>query len=192
MDMNQYLDIFVEESREHLQQLNSSLLVLEKNNSDKDVLNEIFRVAHTLKGMAGTMGFTKMQTLTHDMEDVLDALRNDRLKVDSGLVDILFKCLDALDSYVNTVAATGQEGDEAFRDVAEALSGLVKGGKTPAAKQAPQQKANPGPAPEGASGGQSGGLLVTLNEYDVDVIKKAFEAGMNVFEIHVVLDKGCL
>ena len=95
MDMNQYLDIFIEEAREHLQQLNVSLLELEKDNRNKEVLNEVFRVAHTLKGMSGTMGFSKMQTLTHRMEDVLDALRNDRFIADSNMVDVLFKCLDA-------------------------------------------------------------------------------------------------
>jgi len=57
MDMNQYLDVFVEESKEHLQSLNTSLLELEKDPNNITVLNEIFRVAHTLKGMAGTMGF---------------------------------------------------------------------------------------------------------------------------------------
>lgn len=117
MDMNQYLDIFIEEAREHLQQLNVSLLELEKDNRNKEVLNEVFRVAHTLKGMSGTMGFSKMQTLTHRMEDVLDALRNDRFIADSNMVDVLFKCLDALEIYVNTIAATAQEGDEAFLDV---------------------------------------------------------------------------
>jgi two-component system chemotaxis sensor kinase CheA len=75
-----------------LQNLNSSLLELEKDAANKSVLNEIFRVAHTLKVMSGTMGYTKMQTLTHDMEDVLDALRNDRIQASSDMVDILFQC----------------------------------------------------------------------------------------------------
>ena len=93
MDMSQYLDIFVEESKEHLQNLNTSLLELEKEPKNTAVLNEIFRVAHTLKGMAGTMGFNHMTTLTHDMEDVLDALRNNRIEVSSSVVDCLFQCL---------------------------------------------------------------------------------------------------
>ena len=126
MDMNQYLDIFIEEAREHLQQLNVSLLELEKDNRNKEVLNEVFRVAHTLKGMSGTMGFSKMQTLTHRMEDVLDALRNDRFIADSNMVDVLFKCLDALEIYVNTIAATAQEGDEAFLDVVGELQKIMQ------------------------------------------------------------------
>ncbi|HOA55545.1 MAG TPA: Hpt domain-containing protein, partial [Clostridiales bacterium] len=83
MDMSQYLEIFIEESKEHLQSLNQSLLQLEKNPGDRAVLNEIFRVAHTIKGMAGTMGFNKMSKLTHDMENVLHALRNNEIEISS-------------------------------------------------------------------------------------------------------------
>ncbi|MCX7772496.1 MAG: chemotaxis protein CheA [Clostridia bacterium] len=191
MDMNQYLDIFVEESREHLQHLNSSLLELEKNNRDKPVLNEIFRVAHTLKGMSGTMGYTKMQRLTHDMEDVLDALRNERILADSNMVDVLFKCLDALETYVNTIVATGHEGSEAFQEVIDALSAILKNGG--ASASAPNEKASFKSAPERPKPtSESKDLRVALNQYDINVIKKALEAGMNVFEIHVMFDKGCL
>jgi two-component system chemotaxis sensor kinase CheA len=99
MDMSQYLEIFIDETKEHLQGLNQSLLQLEQNSEDIATLNEIFRVAHTLKGMAGTMGFNRMAKLTHDMENVLHALRSNEIKVTPNLVDILFKCLDALETY---------------------------------------------------------------------------------------------
>lgn len=186
MDMNQYLDIFTEEAREHLQHLNSSLLELEKNNKDKGVLNEIFRVAHTLKGMAGTMGFTKMQKLTHVMEDVLDALRNDRIEIVPSMVDILFKCLDALESYVGTIAVTGQEGNETNQDIVDALTGILSG-TAPSQSAAPAVKAEEKPVQN-----SDGKLRIELNQYDVNVLRKAIESGMNVFEIHVVFDKGCL
>ncbi len=189
MDMNQYLDIFVEESREHLQQLNVSLLELEKDNKNKSVLNEIFRVAHTLKGMSGTMGYTKMQTLTHDMEDVLDALRNERVYADSNMVDILFKCLDALETYVNTIAQTGQEGSETFQEIIDELNNINNDG----APQKPQKSSfKNGKAVNTMSSEPVKALSLELNQYDVNVIKKALEADMNVLEIHVVLDKGCL
>lgn len=197
MDMNQYLDIFVEESREHLQSLSSSLLELEKNPSDKGVLNEIFRVAHTLKGMSGTMGYTRMQGLTHHMEDVLDALRNDRILVNSDIVDVLFKCLDALENYVNTIVSTGEEGNEEYKDVIDALADILKKGGVPSKTAKASFKAQPSDnGPDGTenaektTGSENG--LVELNEYDINVIKKAFETGMNVFQIHVELDKGCL
>jgi two-component system chemotaxis sensor kinase CheA len=114
MDMSQYLQIFIEEAKEHVQSLNDCLLQLEKDPGDKGVLNEIFRVAHTLKGMSGTMGYSKMAKLTHDMENVLHAIRNDEIVITSDLVDVLFKCLDALDNYVNSVVATGGEGDKEY------------------------------------------------------------------------------
>jgi len=189
MDMNQYLDIFVEEAREHLQNLNTSLLELEKDNQNKAVLNEIFRVAHTLKGMSGTMGYTKMQTLTHDMEDVLDALRNDRVKANSNMVDILFKCLDALETYVNTIASTGHEGSEAFQEIIDALANVLKTGGAPA----PVQEKKAAKAPETpAEPVVASRLNIELNQYDINVIRKAIDEGMNVFEIHVMFDKGCL
>jgi len=204
MDMNQYLDIFVEESREHLQSLNSSLLELEKDPTDKGVLNEIFRVAHTLKGMSGTMGFTRMQRLTHHMEDVLDALRNDRISVNSDMVDILFKCLDALENYVNTVLSTGDEGNEDNKAIVDALADILKKGGLPVkAAKASGKKARNKPSEtkdsedavsqavaETAATAERG--LVELNQYDINVIRKALEVGMNVFQIHVELDRGCL
>ena len=200
MDMNQYLDIFVEESREHLQSLNSSLLELEKDPSDKGVLNEIFRVAHTLKGMSGTMGFTRMQRLTHHMEDVLDALRSDRMSVNSDIVDILFKCLDALENYVNAIISTGGEGSDEYKEIVNALADILKKGGVPAkAARATAKKPKGKPAKvkesteeaeEAAAG--SDRELVEFNEYDINIMKKAFEAEMNVFQIHVEFDKGCL
>lgn len=190
MDMNQYLDIFVEEAREHLQNLNTSLLELEKDNQNKAVLNEIFRVAHTLKGMSGTMGYTKMQTLTHDMEDVLDALRNDRIIANSNMVDVLFKCLDALETYVNTIASTGHEGSEAFQEIIDALAGILKTGGT---VSVPTTEEKVSKLPETSEPVQAVSRLnIELNQYDINVIKKAFESGMNVFEIHVMFDRGCL
>jgi len=200
MDMNQYLDIFVEESREHLQSLNSSLLELEKDPSDKGVLNEIFRVAHTLKGMSGTMGFTRMQRLTHHMEDVLDALRNDRLSADSNIVDILFKCLDALENYVNTVYSTGGEGTSEYREIVDSLADILKKSGIPAkAAKASAKKPKEKPVKEKESAvvkteeaASSAKELVEFNQYDINIMKKAFEAQMNVFQIHVEFDKGCL
>ena len=129
MDMSQYLEIFIEESKEHLQSLNQSLLQLEKNPGDRAVLNEIFRVAHTIKGMAGTMGFNKMSKLTHDMENVLHALRNNEIEISSDLVDILFKCLDVLENYTANIVETGTEGDQDSKGLSDVLSDLLKNRK---------------------------------------------------------------
>ena len=76
LDISQYINIFVEEAKEHLQNMNDVLLELEKNPSHLGHINEIFRVAHTIKGMSGTMGFHNMANLTHEMENVLQAARH--------------------------------------------------------------------------------------------------------------------
>ena len=110
MDVNQYLGIFLDESREHLESLNTQIMNLEQNPEDADTINEILRAAHSLKGMAGTMGYKRMQNLTHDMENVFTEIRNGSLKVNSNLIDILFQCLDALDEYTNNIQETSDEG----------------------------------------------------------------------------------
>ncbi|MBP7175703.1 MAG: chemotaxis protein CheA [Thermoclostridium sp.] len=184
MDMSQYLDIFVEESKEHLQSLNTSLLELEKDPNNASVIHEIFRVAHTLKGMAGTMAFTHMTTLTHDMEDVLDGLRNNRISVNSEVLDVLFQCLDALEGYVSVIVSTGQEGTEDNADIIAALARLMnKDGPKPQAKNEGKTQR------EKVS---SDGLRLKLNVYDKNVIEKALETSMNVIQIYVELDQKCL
>ena len=96
MDVSQYLEIFIDETKEHLQSLNTQILELEQDPENENTINEIFRAAHSLKGMAGTMGYKRMQTLTHDMENVFSEVRNGAIKVSSEMIDILFQCLDAL------------------------------------------------------------------------------------------------
>lgn len=124
MDMSQYLDIFIEESKEHVQHLNENLLELEKSPHDMGTLNEIFRAAHTLKGIAGTMGFTRMATLTHDMENVLSTIRSGELSVSTKLVDVLFKCLDALENYLTEIVNTGLEGDKEYKEIIQELKDI--------------------------------------------------------------------
>ena len=101
MDTSQYLDIFVDETKEHIQVLSDQIMVLEKEPDNSDAIAEIFRSAHSLKGMAGTMGFKRMQHLTHDMEDVFSAVREGKMKVNDSLVDTLFRGLDALQEYLD-------------------------------------------------------------------------------------------
>ena len=88
MDVSQYLEIFIDETNGHLQTLSDNIMQLEKEPENKDVINEIFRAAHSLKGMAGTMGFKRMQRLTHDMENVFQEIRSDKMKVTSSLIEL--------------------------------------------------------------------------------------------------------
>jgi two-component system chemotaxis sensor kinase CheA len=180
MDMNQYLEIFIEESQEHLQSLNQSLLGLETNPKDMQILNEIFRVAHTIKGMAGTMGYTKMTNLTHQMENVLDDIRNGKIEVNTFIVDVLFECLDFLENAVNSVASHGNEGNAAADDIIVKLNTILNG-KTLVAVTAEASKV------ETADQG-----IMKFNQYDNSVVAKALEQGFNVFKVKIILDSGCM
>lgn len=180
MDMNQYLEIFIEESQEHLQSLNQSLLGLETNPKDMEKLNEIFRVAHTIKGMAGTMGFSKMTKLTHQMENLLDSIRNGKTEVTTLTVDVLFECLDFLENSVNIIANNGQEGNDSADEIVTKLNNILSG-----------DKANV-EIVESIKVKSSDSEVMRFNQYDNGVIAKALEQGYNVFKIKIVLDKGCM
>ena len=80
MDVSQYLEIFIDETSEHLQNLSDCIMELEKDPENMDTINEIFRAAHSLKGMAGTMGFKRMQRLTHDLENVFQEMEKYNLQ----------------------------------------------------------------------------------------------------------------
>jgi len=186
MGKEQYIEVFIEETREHLQNLTQMLLQLEKNPEDKETINEIFRSAHTLKGMSGTMGFESMSGLTHKMEDVLDLIRTDKIMVEPYIVDLLFKCLDSLEEHLESIISTGNESDNKYIKIIELLEKLIsESGGSSAAK---------GHAPGNAriKNGETGFEFLKADEYEYGVIMKAREMGMNVFQINVTLDKGCL
>ncbi len=103
MGVEQYRELFVTESDEHLQIINSAILRLEKDPDNMEILNEIFRSAHTLKGMSATMGFENLTKLTHKMEDVLDIFRSQKIPVGSEVVDTLFGCLDMLEMLIEEI-----------------------------------------------------------------------------------------
>src|SRR3954469_12237344 len=120
MDMNQYLEVFIEESKEHLQSCNDHLLELEKSPNDMSIINEIFRSAHTLKGMSATMGYEDLAKLTHKMENVLDAIRNQSIPVTAELLDVVFLAVDDLEAMVQSIAS----GGDGKRDVSNVVGKL--------------------------------------------------------------------
>lgn len=187
METNQYMDMFLDESHEHLQQLNEGLLSLEDNMEDLSVINDIFRNAHTLKGMSATMGYTKIAELTHEMEDVLDSLRHEQLKLTEDIIDTLFKCLDSLETMVDNVGNGDPEDLVDVSDLVAKLSALLKGEAPPAAAPAASAAAAPVAAP---AGGQA--LNIELSDLDKSVIQGAQESGLRAFHIVVTLAETCL
>src|SRR5699024_11133361 len=127
MDTTEYLDVFIDESSEHLDVLSRDLLKLEKNPTEMSLLEEIFRAAHTLKGMSATMGFQDLANLTHRMENVLDSIRNNELSVNADMMDVLFAALDALNIMVEDIAAGG-DGKNDVTTIVEQLKTVGNSG----------------------------------------------------------------
>jgi two-component system chemotaxis sensor kinase CheA len=173
MDTSQYMSMFLEESMDNLQLFNESLLQLEQEPKDIDKLNEIFRIAHTIKGMAATMGFSKMAELTHKMEDVLSEFREGNLEVTQNVVTILFKCLDALESMVNSINQ-GEDGDLPIDEILYQLEYISEGGN------------------EKTTGQNAEELDVKLDEYDLSVIKKANEKGFKPYRVKIEINSNTL
>ena len=128
MDISQYKELFINEAQEHLEALNQSMVDLEKDPGNPDVLTEIFRSAHTLKGMSATMGFDQLTELAHEMENVLDGLRSGDIEVNADIVDLLFGCFDMLGAIVAGIAEESRKTVDT-RPLIEALRGVYGGEK---------------------------------------------------------------
>ncbi len=191
MDMSQYLEVFIDESKEHLQEMNEILLNLEKDFSNVDLLNDIFRVAHTIKGMSGTMGFDKVASLTHEMENVLHICRNRELEVDDVIIDTLFECFDGLEEYNDHLEKTGKEGNLDTSALVKKLNYIAKNKTT-----------------KGLDGDLNGGdfeedvqetvSLSDASEFTIDlsgvpesIMNSVKENGMLPIMIKMVLSKDC-
>ncbi len=171
--MSQYLEVFIDESREHLQTINEQLLELEKNPDDVSIVNEIFRSAHTLKGMSATMGFEDLANLTHQMENVLDAIRNGKIVVTPELLDVIFRAVDDLEAMVVSIS----EGGDGKRDVTNVVAQLkqIEKGEVVAAPQ------KPAPTHE-----------QTYDEFEYTILKQSVEQGFHSYEVTVKLRSDCL
>ena len=177
MDTSQYMSMFLEESMDNLQTLNDSLLQLEQEPNDVDKLNEIFRVAHTIKGMAATMGFNSMAELTHKMEDVLSKFREGELKVTQKVVTVLFQCLDTLEHMVNNISE-GIDVDVPIKDIIgelQAISEIEGENHIKTVEEYPSILEE-----------------IELNEYDLNVIKQAIDKDYNAYQVTVTISENTL
>lgn len=191
MDVSQYLEIFLDETTEHLQNLNTQILELEQDSENMDTINEIFRAAHSLKGMAGTMGYKRMQTLTHDMENVFSEVRNGNIKVKAGMIDILFQCLDALEEYTTNIRETGDEGTNENTPLIKMLNDVLNNNASGAKEQPEKEEAKKSEVEADANGGKKW-LDIKLNSSDRLVIGEAQKQGKKVFGVTVKVQESCL
>lgn len=188
MDVNQYLEIFLDETKEHLENLNAQILKLEQEPEDVDTINEIFRAAHSLKGMAGTMGYKRMQALTHDMENVFSEIRNGTMKVNSNLIDTLFQCLDALEEYNNNIQETADEGTNDNQQLIAQLNEYLKS----AGKQQETAVKESAPTAEAGENAAEKWKEIKLGESERSVLTAARQKGKNVYGLTVYVQESCL
>lgn len=184
MDMNAYLSMFIDESNDHLQSLNENLLLLEGEPEDLTIVQSIFRSAHTLKGMSATMGYEDLASLTHEMENVLDLVRNNKLKMDSFIFDVLFKGLDALEGMVQDITGGGT-GKADVSSIVASLQSILKGDYKSAAESEPVKAAAPA-APQGAA------TTMLLDQFQSSVLQQSIESGHRAYYIQVAVREDCM
>jgi two-component system, chemotaxis family, sensor kinase CheA len=178
MEYNDFLEMFIEESKDHLQNINDELLKLEADPDNTSIVNEIFRSAHTLKGMAATMGFEDLASLTHDMENVLDLLRNSKLTITSKIMDIIFTCVDFIEKMVTNIEQGG-DGKENVTDIVFQLKKI----------QDPSLTINP---ENQAMSETAATAQLVLDEFQISVINEAIKYGNHAYQITVTLDEQCV
>ncbi|MEW9124648.1 MAG: chemotaxis protein CheA [Thermotaleaceae bacterium] len=185
MDMGQYLEIFIEESKENLQNMNQSLLDLENNYQDKNILNDIFRVAHTLKGMSSTMGFNRVASLTHEMENVLQSLRNGEISICEKIIDTLFECLDVLEEYINEISGNGDEGNlesaHLVKKLNEIMVNIDESNSLALELTGEESKEE-----------EVIGITIETEEFSKSIVEKAVKEGYDGYKIKITLNKNCM
>ena len=193
MDVSQYLEIFIDETKEHLQTLSDQLMILEQEPENMETINEIFRAAHSLKGMAGTMGYTRMQRLTHDMENVFQEIRSGNMTVKPELIDVLFRGLDALEGYLANILESADEGTEDNEDIINTLNGIAEAatGKS-TASAAPKAPANDSAPSSEKADTKAKYTEITISDYEKNTFDKAKAQNQNIYGITVYLQETCI
>src|SRR5699024_287257 len=181
MEINEYLDVFIEESKEHIQALNDHVLELEKDPENIELVNEIFRSAHTLKGMSATMGYQDLADLTHNMENVLEAVRNHQLKINTDIIDIIFNAVDALEAMVQDISAGG-EGKKDVTSLVKKLD-LIQNGELISDEILSQDKLIDNNMVD---------IQNQLDQFEVTVLQESKEKGFENYQVTVELLEDCL
>lgn len=156
---SEYVELFLAEARENLETLNTAIVGVEANPEDRGRLDEVFRVAHSVKGMAATMGYEQVAALTHAMEDVFALLRARTGGIERAAIDVLFDCMDMLSKMVEEIADKGESSTDP-EPLIFALKGLVRGAdplpesvptRRPESAASTETAESPTPAPEANS-----------------------------------------
>lgn len=187
MDVSQYMGMFLEESMDNLQTLNEALLDLEQEPDNIDKVNEIFRVAHTIKGMAATMGFSNIAELTHKMEDVLSKFREGKLQVSRNVVTVLFECLDTLERMVSNI----EEGNDEEVEIENIMKSLENVGNEKISINKQEEMTEEHDTNKGNEVSKDS-INIALNEYDLSVLRQAKQNGFNGVNVEITLREDTL
>lgn len=161
--MEKYRELFYNETEEHLELINNSLLELEKNPDDPGLIDRLFRSFHTIKGMAGTMGYEKIVEVSHKLENILDEIRQGKKEITPELIDMIFKGVDTLELLV--------AGEEV------AVSELIEEFDT---------------AEEGKGQEAGDHLQISLQPEEEKALEQAAELGKKIWNITITLEKDCV
>lgn len=186
-DTSQYMDLFLEEAEEQLQSLDEGIVMLEQDRNNQELLNRIFRAAHTLKGSSASMGFSKIATLTHNMETVLDRFRNGELEVSQEVVDVLLECLDTLNALKTELV---EEKDSI--DVSPLIEKLLNLHNSVEAGPEQAQVIAETAAVSEVEPEKEGMDDVFLNDTEEKVLRAAIQEGYKGYHIVVELDPECV
>ena len=192
MDVSQYLEIFIDESSEHIQTLSDCIMTLEQEPDNKDTINEVFRAAHSLKGMAGTMGFKRMQHLTHDMENVFQEVRSDKISVDSSMIDLLFKCRDAIDAYVENIKSSSDEGTDDNELIIKELNDFIAKANGQVIESAAKAEQDEKTEEEQSLQEDTKFSSFELTDSEHAAVMEAKDSGLKIYGVTVFLQKECL
>jgi two-component system chemotaxis sensor kinase CheA len=166
IDLNRFIATFFDEAQEHLESIEEMAMALDSGREDPELLNSIFRAAHSIKGGSGTFGFTQLAEATHEMETLFDALRKGRGRADASTVRLLLDSCDAFKAHLARLKAGDRGHDPAMDAARQRLAGTRMGGAEPAPAAAPQEEsffadsAQPAAAPAlAAKAGEAYGLF---------------------------------
>ena len=183
---------FFAEAEQQVEQLESNILVIENDPSNHEAIDEIFRAAHTLKGGSATVEMMELSHFTHTVEDVLDEIRSDRLKVDEDVVDLLLTSIDVIKAMLEA-RQNGSIYEENIDSIVEKLHGYIpqKGGKATAKAAAPKPAPAPVPQPAEAAPAASANALVLpdITEDDFVELKQTCEGNQKLWCIAVKFDE---
>ena len=191
-DMSQYLDVFLDEGREQLVLLETNILEMERGNHTKEMLQILFRAAHTLKGSSRAMGFLAIGDLTHEMENILDDLRNDLLEVTTPIVNALLDCLDSLGGLVDTVAESGTDTGTADQKIPALVARLnaLRTGSVPTGKSEDSPVTETSPSAPSAP--QEAIPSFALSDHEQFAVDAAMESDLPIYLISMTLSEDCM